>query len=283
MSIARRPLLASLLGFGLLPSALHGRETAAPVLLAKVFDPAMDPSPYLVSEKYDGVRALWDGRTLRFRSGRAVHAPAWFLDRLPASPLDGELWLGRSRFDDLSGIVRRAEAVDDEWRQLRYMVFELPGGEGSFIDRHARLGRVVQAVAWPQLQRVEQRRVADRQALQHAFEDVTRGGGEGLMLHLADAPYTTGRSDVLLKLKPLLDTEATVIAHVLGHGKFAGMMGALDLRTPAGQRVRVGTGFSDEQRRLPPPVGSTVTFAYRDLTSGGVPRFASFVRVHEDL
>jgi DNA ligase-1 len=36
-------------------------------------------------------------------------------------------------------------------------------------------------------------------------------------------------------------------------------------------------------RRDPPPVGSSVTYRYRDLTSSGLPRFATFVRRHEAL
>jgi len=42
------------------------------------------------------------------------------------------------------------------------------------------------------------------------------------MLHRADAEYITGRSDVLLKVKLLLDAEATVIAHKPGRGKYIG-------------------------------------------------------------
>ena len=80
-----------------------------------------------MSEKLDGVRALWDGTQLRFRSGRVVAAPAGVPSRLPRTPLDGELWLARGRFDELSGLVRRASPDDALWRELRYMLFELPG------------------------------------------------------------------------------------------------------------------------------------------------------------
>jgi DNA ligase-1 len=103
------------------------------------------------------------------------------------------------------------------------------------------------------------------------------------MLHRADAPYLTGRSDALLKLKPVSDTEAIVVGHVPGQGKYAGMLGALVLQTPEGRRFKLGTGFSDELRRHPPAIGSQVSYAYRDVTPGGVPRFASFLRVRDDL
>jgi DNA ligase-1 len=281
---ARRHFIASLVGGAIFPRGAAARGAAAPaLLLANPFDAGVDPAPYLVSEKYDGVRALWDGRTLRFRSGREVHAPAWFSERLPPHRLDGELWLGRGGFDALSGIVRKAGAVDAEWRELRYLVFELPQADGTFAQRHVQLRRIVEAANWPALQAVAQFRVADRAALQRALHEVTRGGGEGLMLHRADAPYLTGRSDALLKLKPLLDTEAMVVGHVPGQGKYAGMMGALELQTPAGQRFRLGTGFSAALRRDPPPLGSTVTYTYRDLTPSGLPRFASYSRMGGEL
>ncbi len=283
MQINRRTFIAGLAGPVFCPLTAQARNAAAPaVLLASVADAAVDPAPYLVSEKYDGARAVWDGRTLRFRSGREVHAPRWFRDRLPPQPLDGELWLARRRFDALSGMVRKAEPVDAEWRELRYMVFELPRAPGSFAERYEVLKGIVKATEWPALQAVVQSRIADRTALRRRFDEVVRGGGEGLMLHRADAPYLTGRSDALLKLKPLRDEEATVLAHVAGKGKYAGMMGALELQTPAGVRFRVGTGFSDEMRRHPPPLGSTVSYVFRDLTPTGVPRFASFVRIREE-
>src|SRR5215213_8488627 len=87
-------------------------RAAPPLLLANELGPNVDPAKYLISEKYDGVRAIWDGKILRFRSGRTVRAPAWFVAELPAQPLDGELWLARGRFEALSGIVRKAEPQD---------------------------------------------------------------------------------------------------------------------------------------------------------------------------
>jgi DNA ligase-1 len=250
------------------------------LLLANVYGGHIDPTQYLVSEKYDGVRAVWDGKTLRFRSGRTVPAPAWFVAKLPPQPLDGELWLARGQFDALSGIVRKDAPSDEEWKRVQYMVFELPDAPGTFAERAEAIKALAQRTGWPQLQAVEQTPVTDRKALQRRLADTVARGGEGLMLHLASAPYVTGRSDVLIKLKPYLDTEATVIGHRPGKGKYQGHMGALQVQTPEGRRFYIGTGFSDEQRRDPPPLGSSITYRYRDLTASGLPRFASFLRVH---
>ena len=103
------------------------------------------------------------------------------------------------------------------------------------------------------------------------------------MLHLASAPYQTGRQDVLLKLKPVLDAEAKVIGYRPGKGKFTGMLGSLELETDTGIRFHLGVGFKNADRLKPPPVGSRVTFTYQGLTKNGVPRFASFFRVRVDL
>lgn len=265
-------------------SALAAGGSPAPaMLLAQELGPSVDPALYLVSEKYDGVRAQWDGATLRFRSGREVHAPAWFIAKLPRDALDGELWLGRGRFEALAAIVRRTEPVDDEWRQVRYMIFELPNAPGTFAERASRIEAIAASENWPQLVAVQQLRVADRAELQRKLNEVVHAGGEGLMLHLADALYVTGRSDVLLKVKPLQDAEAVVLAHVPGKGKHAGRMGALRVRTNEGVVFSIGTGFSDAVREHPPPLGTTVTYTYRGITKNGLPRFASYLRVREDF
>ncbi len=267
-------------------AAMTSFAAPPPILLANVLNPQVDVTQYMVSEKYDGVRAIWDGKTLRFRSGRAVAAPAWFVAKLPVEALDGELWLARDRFDELSGIVRKAVPIDAEWQRVNYMIFELPQPEGAapvpFSERAVRIRAIVERANFPALRAVDQHPVKDRAALKRELDAVVKGRGEGLMLHLADAPYVTGRSDVLLKLKPLLDTEARVAAHIPGKGKHSGKMGALLVETPAGLRFKLGNGFSDLIRANPPPVGAMVTYTYRDVTPSGKPRFASFLRVRDD-
>jgi len=278
--LTRRAFVASM---ALLPALARPVSAghAPPLLLALEAAPDFDPGGYLVSEKYDGVRMHWDGRALRFRSGLPVQAPGWFVARLPALPLDGELWLGRGHFEELVGIVRRQTADDAAWRRLHYMVFELPDGAGDFSARAERIRVLAQQARWPQLVSVEHSVLADRPALRRRFDEVVQGGGEGLMLHRADAPYRTGRSQDLLKLKPLHDAEAQVIGHVAGRGKHAGRLGALRVRTRDGIQLLIGTGFSDAERESPPPVGVRVTFTHHGYTDRGVPRFASFLRVHE--
>jgi DNA ligase-1 len=77
------------------------------------------------------------------------------------------------------------------------------------------------------------------------------------------------------------DADATVMGHQPGKGKYAGMLGALRVRSADGVEFMLGTGLSEAERRNPPPIGTVITFRYRELTSRGRPKFASFYRVRE--
>jgi DNA ligase-1 len=285
-ALSRRRLLGWGLGACLAstysPAGAAGAADAPWLLLARNAPDDIEPHGYLVSEKYDGVRALWDGSTLRFRSGLVVPAPAWFTARLPAQPLDGELWLGRGRFESVSASVRRHEPRDAEWHALRYMLFELPGAAGDFAARSSALRRLVATSRVDALIAVEQTTLPDRTALRTRLDEVVRAGGEGLMLHRADAQYEGGRSNTLLKLKPIHDADAVVIGHIGGRGKHTGRLGALWVRNAQGARFALGSGFSDAQRADPPAIGALVTYTYRGTTAAGTPRFATFLRVRAD-
>ena len=273
-----------LLLLGCLLAVAQGAFAEAPaLLLAGRYRPGIDLRDWWVSEKYDGVRAHWDGRQLRTRGGERIAAPAWFTAGWPALPMDGELWAGRGRFEHAQSAAAREQPDDAQWRALRYMVFDLPAHPGSFDERLAALRAAVSALNHTWIQAVPQRKVAGDAELQALLREVVRGGGEGLMLHRGASLYRAGRGEDLLKLKTHDDAEARVIAHVPGKGKHAGRLGALMVETPEGRRFALGTGFTDAQRADPPPVGSWVTYRFRGLHEGsGLPRFASFLRVRSD-
>ena len=286
-SIPQRLAIGIVIESTIIAGALGAPATASaeppPLLLANEYeDAAIDLSRYWVSEKYDGVRAYWDGVRLLTRAGNVIHAPEWFTKGWPTTPLDGELWAGRRQFEKVTSTVRDLDPDDTAWRAIRFMVFDLPKHVGVFNERLAALTALLTEVRIDWLRAVTHSRVTDETTLHRQLDDIAAQGGEGLMLHREDSHYRAERSDDLLKLKPYQDAEAQVIAHLNGQGKYEGMLGALLVRDVNGTQFRIGTGFTDEQRRHPPPIGSWVTYSHHNLTARGIPRFARFLRVRTD-
>lgn len=250
------------------------------LILANTYQPDTRLQDYWVSEKFDGVRAYWNGKELVSRQGNIFHAPKWFIASLPGNtPLDGELWLGRGKFEVLSGMVRRHSTSESDWQGIKYMVFDLPGSEQIFDERLKQLKKIIRDINAPHIQLVQQHKVISHEILMEELDHIVKQGGEGLMLHLGSSIYASGRSDDLLKLKKYLDAEAIVINHIPGKGKYKGMLGSLEVETADKKIFKIGTGFSDAERKNPPVIGALITYKYFGLTNKGIPRFASFVRI----
>lgn len=265
-------------------TSLPAQTTQKPALmLAKPYRSDIELKHYWISEKLDGVRAYWDGTQLISRQGNRFSAPDWFTQGFPKQVLDGELWMGRNRFAEVSGAVRRQIPDPAQWQKIRFMVFDSPSETGDFDHRLQALRVLFAQLNSPSIALIEQYKIDDETALMQALDQVIANGGEGLMLHLGSAPYRGIRSDDLLKLKRFSDAEAVVIGHIPGKGKFSGMIGAVLVKMPDGREFKIGSGFSDEQRRHPPAIGSTISYKYQGTTASGLPRFASFFRARNDF
>jgi DNA ligase-1 len=249
------------------------------VQLAKRYLDTGSVADFLISEKYDGVRGIWTGSELLSRTGKRIHAPSWFTEALPNVWLDGELWSKRGDFQFIASVTSKESPIDSEWRQLQYLVFDAPDYEHTFLERSRRYRHLVTQLNVPFVVAGEQFTLADNQQLAERLEQYVRRGAEGLMLHRKSAMFSGGRSDNLLKLKPFMDDEATVVGISPGKGKYTNQMGALLVETPAGIRFKIGSGFSDAERANPPSIGAIITYKYHGHTNKGVPRFASFLRV----
>ena len=204
-------------------------------------------------------------------------APDWFVDGLPSTPLDGELWLDRKAFQKTISIVRRQDR-GEQWKQIRYLVFDSPAGSAPFEDRIAELKDQFEVKSPTYAQLLGHSRCESVDHLRQELVRIESLGGEGLMLREPGSRYEVGRSTTLLKIKTFHDAEATVIDHQDGKGRHKGRLGALVVKLTDGTEFAIGTGFSDKDRERPPAIGSLVTFRYQELTDGGVPRFPSFVR-----
>ncbi|MFT6987164.1 MAG: DNA ligase-1, partial [Psychromonas sp.] len=154
-----------------------------PIQLATLYHQDIDIKKYWVSEKLDGIRAYWDGKNLISRQGNIFNAPSWFIDGFPDTPIDGELWIARNRFEQVSGIVRKHNATTDQWQKITFMIFDLPSSLLNFTARVKQMEDITANSASPYLKMIKQQKVQSNTQLQLLLEQVIAKGGEGLMLH----------------------------------------------------------------------------------------------------
>src|SRR5262249_8074571 len=188
------------------------------------------------------------------RRGNLFLAPDWFLAGLPSVPLDGELWITRKKFTLAQGIAM-SQTRGEDWRQMRYVVYDAPAHGGEFEARMRFIDDLF-ARARPQFVNIlEQRQCRDLDHLRSELERIEALGGEGLMLRQPGSLYASGRSPTLLKVKTFHTAEAVVIGHQPGEGRHKGRLGALVARVAGGSEFRIGPRLSAAPRARPPPPG----------------------------
>ncbi len=234
-------------------------------------------SGWCMSEKLDGIRGYWDGRHLFTKRGYRINTPDYFIQNFPSFPLDGELWIGRGKYEEVQSIVLDT-TPSSKWKNVTYNIFEVPNAEGNFSQRIAKARKWFHLHANKFVHIIEQKKCYSHKKLQIFLEEVIAKGGEGVIVKNPKLPYFRGRSRNILKVKRFSDAEAVVVAINPGKGKYKNMMGSLTVRMFDGTRFRIGTGFSDQERKNPPAVGSIVTFKYCGWTQKHKPKFASFLR-----
>lgn len=256
-----------------IPPSNGGNSTLA-VLLAKKYEWDWDPTGYWLSEKLDGIRAYWNGQEFLTRNGNVLYAPDWFKAGMPKEVLDGELWIGRHRFQETMSAVRRQNG-GELWRHVKYRIFDAPNQAGGFEVRLA----YAKSLSLPAHAEVLEHICCESQGhLERYVHDIIKLGGEGAMLRKPGSNYERTRSSTLFKVKRFQDDEATVIALTPGKGKHQGVLGALVVRWNE-QTFNIGSGLTDADRRNPPAIGSTITFRYTECTKLGIPKCGSFVAI----
>ncbi|AXY01086.1 DNA ligase [Vibrio alfacsensis] len=274
------PLKLTLISIAILSSApIHAESTPLPpVSLAESYQNGIDVSQYWYSEKLDGIRAYWTGQHFVTRNGNRIYAPDWFTKALPDFPLDGELWAGRGNFHLVQQTVLDKKPVEAAWRQIDFMIFDMPYSAGDYQKRYYNIQALVFDIDVQHIKYVEHRAIKDEEHLFYQLDRIAQSDGEGVMLRKVSSRYQAGRGSDLLKLKRYEDAEARVIGYKPGTGRLLGMMGALLVRLDDGTEFYIGSGFTDELRKTPPQIGTTITFRHNGHTHTGKPRFARFLR-----
>jgi DNA ligase-1 len=252
--------------------------------LSKKLNISAPPIGWWASEKWDGIRALWDGEKMISRGSGVgkpkvyTYVPEWFKNTLPPGiPLDGEIWIGRGLFQKTSrlstikpGKSYTAEQIENIWAgdtdpPVVFKVFDIPNDPRPFERRMAFLQTIVKdrKVCWNKLaypgkklfplQFTEQVKIKTMEQLMNLYTKLTSEGAEGIMLRASGSPYQTKRSKYMLKYKIKEDSECILREYIPGDGKYIGMLGSLkcELMTdgkPNGIFTQIGTGLNDAQR-----------------------------------
>lgn len=228
-------LFISLVFLCLLPlNSLFAKD----ILLFKVYDEKtfkdVNLSHYLMSEKLDGVRGLWSDKSMQTRAGNTIKLPSFFTKNFPKFELDGELWIKRASFEEISSLIRQENPDEKLWQKVSYNVFDVPNACEEFklnpCTLEARLEVLKKYLAKNPndfIKIIPQTHIKDKNHLEQFYQDIISHKGEGVIIRLNNAPYEKKRSNNAFKLKPFDDTECIVKKHFEGKGKFEGKIGSL--------------------------------------------------------
>ena len=97
--------------------------------------------------------------------------------------MDGELYLGRDRFDETSGVVRTTNGTAEserKWGQMKYMVFDMPSlGHQPFESRLNQLNTLFPDGSPGPVEVVKHDACQGVEDLNAKLTEIQRVGGEG--------------------------------------------------------------------------------------------------------
>jgi DNA ligase-1 len=258
---------------------LHSCVFAFSLQKAQTYDASHHIDGWLMSEKLDGIRAYWDGKTLKTRQGNIIFSPSWFTTNFPPFELDGELWTKREDFENIQSIVL-SHSKDERWHEITYQVFEVPYAKGDFTQRLKKAQHWFLKYPTNKVNIITQHLCQNQNELENFLEEIITLKGEGVMLKNPKAAYESKRSAHLLKVKKFYDMEGEVVGINYRNNKKE--FKSLVIQLPNKIQFNLGNGFSDEQRKEAFEMGTIITFKYYGLTKNGKPKFASYLRQRKD-
>lgn len=259
---------------------------------------------WYMSEKFDGIRAIWTGEKIITRSNREFnYIPQKFMDKLPKGlPLDGEFFVPGKPFSYFSAMSVKKE-YDPKWNEVVYMVFDIPTNGMLFKDRLNLLNKldiynnVVKKVEFIKVDDIDK----SLNIVDEYFNILTENGGEGIMLINEENLYEQKRTKDLLKYKKENEAECIVVDYLEGTNKYKGILGAFLCKTPEGKEFHLGSGLLDSQRECynfkdgkvilkkqkdvdTPEIGDLITYKYMELNiKSGIPRLPIFKSSRHDI
>lgn len=257
---------------------------------------------FVMSEKLDGVRAIFDRKTIKTRSGRKICPPQFWLkefENLNEIKLDGELWIARGKFGEISSAVAKFSGdkcdnnnKSDIWQEISYNIFDSDICENKSIKNCEKILKE-KFKNFKYIKIIEQKEAKNKENIDKFFNEIIKKGGEGIILR-ENLPKDFNNR-IAYKYKPFYDAECIVKEHIKGKGKNSGKLGSIlcemnikdlpQFRDSIESQIinfKIGTGFNETQRKNPPKIGEKIQFRYNELTKNNIPRFAVFIRIRNE-
>ena len=231
-------------------------------MLGKSYEGQRITGHVYVTEKLDGNRCIarWDGTQWVFTSRNCKPMKVNFkMDGLPKEYIyDGEVMTNEALgFNNTSGLINSKYG---DKSGLVYNIFDIMCDDVPYEDRRDVLNVIESSCKhlvrdWKIIPVLGYwNETTFHQKVHLLLDEVTKAGGEGLMINTAKGFYQHKRTNDLLKFKKVQTMDMFVTGITDGTGKYEGMVGALECgaKFDDGTYVmcQVGTGLSDEQRML---------------------------------
>jgi DNA ligase 1 len=246
---------------------------------------------FLMSEKFDGWRGLWDGKSMHTKKGKKrFQLPSEWKRLLPAGQaLDGEVYIHGMPATKVASLLNDSE--HPLWQKATYRVFDIPSqGARPFRERVQRYGTEVKKACAKTtkkcpFQAVEQTAAGTPAAILRRYRQVLKKRGEGLVLTDPASKYVHGKVGkyTRVKFKGRNDKEAVVAGYRTGAD---GGLKSLEVHPPGQPKKRfyLGTGLKKVHKQKKTfrklfPKGTLVKYSYEREFPSGLPRHARFVGI----
>lgn len=148
---------------------------------------------WLLSEKIDGWRLLWDGEKYVTRQGLTLQCPdSWYIG-MQDHALDGELFAGRGQFNTIQNRIKHG------FDGLKFHVFDIVDHRSTFDSRAKFLSRMDLP---GHCEKVLHTMVDSVESMIYAADKIVSDGGEGVVVRNPKWKYSGGRSWDVLRYVP---------------------------------------------------------------------------------
>jgi len=241
----------------------------------------------IVQPKLDGIRAIWDSATqqLHTRSGKVITScdhiiQALYDLKLDCCDLDGEIFTTQLPFETINGLVRKQQP-QAETAQLQFHVFDIindyPAKERAAWLSLIGPSTIIKPVATF---------FTNHKTIKEHYQCFLDSDLEGMILRNPNAQYQGGKTNALYRVKPVFDTEATLVGFEPSTtAKNSKTFGSLILQMANGKTFKC-SGLSDQQRKdfwKKQPLGASITIFFKGYTKNGIPREPRFKTIRTDL